>query len=71
MMDDNIFEQLEPKAELPPEHKKTVMASIELAKLVLDFADLFSMQRIRTEAEILATLSDKKDEENKENNNPK
>ena len=59
-MKKNNFQHIEPKENLPESHKSGVIDSIELAKLFLDMADLFSSKRVRTEAEILKSVEDRK-----------
>jgi hypothetical protein len=54
-MKENSFKQIEPREQLPASHKKGVIETIEVAKLVLDMVDLFTNKRVRSEAEILAS----------------
>jgi len=63
-MKKNNFQHIEPKENLPETHKAGVIDSIELAKLFLDMADLFSSKRVRTETEILNSVEQRKKNKN-------
>ncbi len=45
-MEKNVFEEIIPQEKLPAEAREEVLQSIERAKLLLDFWDLFAPKRI-------------------------
>jgi hypothetical protein len=55
-MSKNPFEDMIPEAELPKEHKKQVMDSLELAGLIVDFWDLFTTKRFNTGTEMIKKI---------------
>ena len=57
----NSFKNLAAGQEIPPEHKKKVLDTIDMAKFLLDMADLFTLKQAATNSNILTTiLGDKK-----------
>ena len=60
MKEDNSFKKIEPKDTLPPEHKQEVLNTLELAKLMLDIADVFTVKRAKTDIEITSRLLKRK-----------
>ena len=57
----NSFKNLAAGQNLPPEHKKKVLDTIDMAKFLLDMADLFTLKQAATNGKMLTTLlGDKK-----------
>ncbi|NNF01443.1 MAG: hypothetical protein HKN22_02045 [Bacteroidia bacterium] len=60
MSKDNSFKKIEPTDSLPPEHKQEVLNTIELAKLMMNIADVFTVKRSKTDGEIANMLLKRK-----------
>lgn len=58
-MQQNSFHKIAHQKHLPPEHKKEVMNSVELAKLLINIADLFTTKQAQADVAILSNASNK------------
>ncbi|MGB1205504.1 MAG: hypothetical protein ACPG5B_07660 [Chitinophagales bacterium] len=52
----NSFKNLGADHELPPEHKKKVLDTIDMTKFLLDIADLFTVKQAAANGNMLNTL---------------
>ncbi|MGB0838835.1 MAG: hypothetical protein ACPGXL_01785 [Chitinophagales bacterium] len=54
----NPFKKIQPKEDLPPEHKGEVIDSMFKAKFLLEIAELFTIRQVSTNGAVLDALFD-------------